>query len=76
MLEQLGLRHVVQPDVHVLEVLWEEVVDLSRHVQDVANPADTKSTTRLRTCCFWEGYNAKYLGCASHQVKSLTDAGF
>lgn len=35
--EQVGTFHVVNSDVHVSEGLWEEVVYLPRHIQDVAH---------------------------------------
>ncbi len=49
--EQLGLRHVVQTDVHVLEVLGEEVVDLPRHVQDVPDAATTHAKLQAYVIC-------------------------
>jgi hypothetical protein len=38
-LQQVGLFDVVHSNVVVFEHAWEEVVDLSGHIQDVANAA-------------------------------------
>ena len=46
-LEQLRLRHVVQPDVQVLKVSWVKVVDLARHVQDVPDTTTVSLFTAL-----------------------------
>lgn len=35
--QQVCGLHVIHTDVHVGEGFWEEVVDLPRHVQDVAH---------------------------------------
>lgn len=35
--EQIGRFHIVHSDVHVSERLWEKVIDLPRHIQDVAH---------------------------------------
>lgn len=37
MREQVGSFHIVKSDVHVSERLREEVVNLPRHIQDVAH---------------------------------------
>lgn len=36
--QQLGSLFIVQPHIHVLEMLREEVVNLTGHVEDVGDP--------------------------------------
>lgn len=35
--EQVGGFHIVHSDVHISEGLWEKVVDLPRHIQDITH---------------------------------------
>lgn len=42
--EQISGFHIVDSDVHVSEGLWEKVVNLSRHIKNVANAEKYRKT--------------------------------
>lgn len=44
--EQVAGFHIVQSDVHISEVLWEKVVNLPRHIQNIAHTEKHRHTVR------------------------------